>query len=120
MTCMNGQQFGALLEALCDAFNLSDLDMLLRIRLEKSREKLVGSGDLRTVAFKVIEIALQEGWVTDLIRAACDWVPKNAMLRKFAEENPGLTSQLGVLPEGDDLRITTTINMHPLPTVIYH
>ena len=70
--------------------------------------------------FRVIEVALQEGWITDLIHAACDWVPANAMLRKFSEENPELTSQPGALPEGDNLRVTTTVNMHPLPTAIYH
>jgi hypothetical protein len=117
---MTGPQIEALCDALCDALTQNQLDMLLRIRLEKSRERLVGTGDLGTVAFKLIEAAERGGWIGDLICAALDWVPGNAMLRKFAEENPELIGPLRAPTEGNELQVTATLNMHPLPTVIYH
>jgi serine/threonine-protein kinase len=78
-------------DALCAAFDQDSLDQMLRFRLDKDRSHLVGSGDLRTVIFKLITIAAREGWQADLIRAALTSNPGNPALQRFSQESGDLT-----------------------------
>jgi hypothetical protein len=84
---MTGHQIEALRDALCSAFDQDSLRQLLRLRLEKNLDELVDPGDLRTVAFRLIESAAREGWEGDLIRASVEYNPGNSQLRRFCEEN---------------------------------
>jgi tetratricopeptide (TPR) repeat protein len=83
---MTGKQIEALLDALCSAFNQDTLDEMLRLRLDKSRQELAGSGNFRTVVFNVIEAADRGGWSAELIRAAKSYNPGNPSLRSFGED----------------------------------
>lgn len=77
-------------DALCSAYNHETFDQMLRISLEKVRAHLADSGSLRTIVFNVIEVAIREGWHTDLIRAASSDNPGNPALRRFCEKHPEL------------------------------
>jgi hypothetical protein len=79
-----------LLDALCRAFDQDSLDQMLRLRLDKDRVQLAGSGVLRTVVFKVILIAVREGWHADLIRAAVSYNPDNIDLLNFCRDHDEL------------------------------
>jgi hypothetical protein len=98
---MSGQQIEECRNALCAAFNQASLDQMLRTRLNKDREQLVGSGNMLTVVFNLIVLADQQGWFPDLIASALDANAGNAALRKFCEENPDLTVPAAV-GQGDD------------------
>lgn len=94
---MTGQQIEALRAALCSAFNQDTLDEMLRLRLDKSRLELAGSGNLRTVVFNLIEAAVREGWSAQLIRAAISFNPGNPSLQRFTEEYPDTIAEGDVL-----------------------
>ena len=87
---MTGSQIESLRDAFCSAFDQDALDQMLRLRLDKDRTQLAGSGGLRMVVFKVIEVAVREGWHVELIRAAISYNPGNTELRRFCAEHPEL------------------------------
>jgi hypothetical protein len=87
---MTGKQREALRDALCSAFTPETLDEMLRLRLDKNRVELAGSGNLRTIVFNVIEAAVREGWHAELIRAAISYNSGNTALRSFCEEHQEL------------------------------
>jgi hypothetical protein len=101
---MTGKQIEALRDALCSAFNQETLDEMLRLRLDKSRLELAGSGNLRTVVFSVIEAAVREGWHAELIRAAISYNSGNSALRRFCEEYPEL-----MVTRGDSMAAVAVI-----------
>jgi hypothetical protein len=80
---MGGKQIEALRDALCAAFDRSSLNQMIRIRLDKDLDKIVAPGDLNTVVFDLINVALQEGWLSDLITAAARERPQNEALQRF-------------------------------------
>jgi len=92
---MDGPQQKRLRDALCDAFDKNDLEELLSFRLEKSLDSIVGPGAFQTVVFKLIERAAREGWLGDLILAACDERPRNLSLQSFRSEQEVLAAKLG-------------------------
>jgi hypothetical protein len=83
----------SLRDALCAAFDQDSLDQMLRLRLDKDRAQLAGSGSLQTVVFKVIEASIHQGWQTDLISAALKYNPGSAALQQFCTENPDLVGR---------------------------
>jgi serine/threonine protein kinase len=87
---MTGRQIEELCDALSEAFDQDSLDRMLRFRLDKDREHLVGFGDLQTVIFKLISLAVREGWQANLLRAALASNPGNPALRRFCKENADL------------------------------
>ncbi|HJZ59028.1 MAG TPA: TIR domain-containing protein [Gemmataceae bacterium] len=84
---LDGKQIESLRDALCSAFDQDSLDEMLRFRLNKDREKLVGSGSLRRVILKLILLAEREGWVSELIRAARGFNPGSPELRRFCAQH---------------------------------
>ena len=90
---MTGRQMESLRDALCAAFDQDSLDQMLRLRLDKDRAQLAGSGSLQTVVFKVIEASIHQGWQTDLISAALKYNPGSAALQQFCTENPDLVGR---------------------------
>ncbi|HKB35111.1 MAG TPA: effector-associated domain EAD1-containing protein [Gemmataceae bacterium] len=94
---MDEHQMEALCGVLCAAFDQNALDQLLRFRLNKDREQIAGSGSLCAVVFRVIEVAVREGWHRELIRAAVCSNPTNVALRRFCVEHADLVSdEVGV------------------------
>ena len=87
---MTGGQMEALRDALCEAFDQDSLDQMLRLRLDKKRAHLVEPGNYHTVVFKLIDVAIRQGWLSDLVRAAIAYNPENAALRRFCKENGDL------------------------------
>jgi hypothetical protein len=88
MPTLNGRQRAELSKALRDVFVSVDaleefLDAMLERRLENSVSLRLG---YQTVAFQLIKAADAEGWVVDLIAAACAARPANAALRQLAAE----------------------------------
>jgi hypothetical protein len=114
---MTGRQMEDFLDALCDAFTPDSLDQMLRLRLNKDRAQLAGSGDLRTVAFKVIEAADRDGWESELACAACDYNPGNATLRRFCEANPDLVDPTDRPAAGGGRRAAGAYPAHGVPNV---
>jgi hypothetical protein len=97
---MSGRQMESLRDALCSAFDQNALDQMRRLRLDKDRTHLVGSGSLSEVVFNVIEIAVREGWHAELIRTAISYNPGNLALRRFCEEHEELLVKGGDLAAG--------------------
>ena len=105
---LTGAQFQELTEALLDAFDRATLTFMLRARLDKDLDHLVGPGSLQTVIFEVVRTAEREGWVYALAREAHDWVPDNDRLAVIAasltppgaddDESPPDQEQLPIPP----------------------
>ncbi|MFN7851534.1 MAG: effector-associated domain EAD1-containing protein [Dolichospermum sp.] len=78
---LSGQQNKELHSALIDAFpNTVALEQMLKFQLDKNLREIAGEGTLGEIVFKLIQRADAEGWVEDLVRAACDFNPKNPKL----------------------------------------
>src|SRR5262249_42569385 len=74
-------------DALDDVFDSVDaLDEFLWEMLSKKLHNLAIVSDARTLRFKLIRKADAQGWVLDLIAAACQARPKNVVLRDIAAE----------------------------------
>jgi hypothetical protein len=92
MTCiknmnLSGQQRKQLQNALIDAFpTTAFLEQMLAFELDKNLRAIAGEGSLQNIVFKLIQAANSEGWVEDLVRAACDSNPGNPFLKAIAEE----------------------------------
>jgi hypothetical protein len=69
--------------ALCSAFDQESLDQMLRFRLNINRTHVVGTGTFREVVFRLIEKAVSEGWVVELVRNAHEYVPGNLVLKQY-------------------------------------
>jgi hypothetical protein len=65
---------------------------MLAFELDKNLRVIAGEGSLQDIVFKLIQTANSQGWVEDLVRAACDSNPGNPRLRAIAE---------GILPNPD-------------------
>src|SRR5262249_46305356 len=92
---LDGQEIEALRDALCSAFDQDSLDQMLRIRLNIDRAQWVAPGGLRMVVYRLIQLAVTRGWLTDLIRAARDDNPRNPALQKFCVDYPHLMPPSG-------------------------
>ncbi|BAZ22628.1 hypothetical protein NIES4073_35150 [Kalymmatonema gypsitolerans NIES-4073] len=83
---LSSQERKKLQEALIDAFpTLADLEQMLSFGLEKNLRAIAGEGSLQNIVFNLIQAADSQGWVEDLIRAACDFNPGNQLLQAIAE-----------------------------------
>ena len=92
MPTLSGKQTGKLNDALDDAFDSVDaLDDFLWEMLDKRLHNLAIASDARILRSKLIRKADSQGWVLDLIAAACQARPKNIALREIAAE-VGLTA----------------------------
>ncbi|MBD2213992.1 CHAT domain-containing protein [Nostoc linckia FACHB-104] len=91
---LSGQQKKKLQEALINAFpNMASLEQMLSYGLDKNLRVIAGEGSLQEIIFKLIQAANAQGWLQDLIRAACNENPENQQLKDIAQEllpNPDL------------------------------
>ncbi|MBR8834453.1 MAG: NACHT domain-containing protein [Stigonema ocellatum SAG 48.90 = DSM 106950] len=86
---LSGQQRKQLQSALIDAFpTTASLEQMLAFGLDQNLRAIAGEGSLQDIVFKLIQAANAEGWVEDLVRAACDSNPGNPQLRMTAEGLP--------------------------------
>ncbi|AFZ15572.1 hypothetical protein Cri9333_4802 (plasmid) [Crinalium epipsammum PCC 9333] len=83
---LSGQQRKKLQEALIDAFpSTASLEQMLTFELDKKLRVIACEGSLQDIVFKLIQTANSQGWVEDLVRAACDSNPGNPTLKAIAE-----------------------------------
>lgn len=83
---MDGRQVAAFRDALCSAFDQSALDQMLRLGLDKDRQRLVADGPREQVVFDLIGVAQREGWLRQLIDAACEYAPGNLELESIRQQ----------------------------------
>lgn len=95
---LSGQQRKKLQEALINAFpNMTSLEQMLSYELDRNLRVIAGEGSLQEIVFKLIQAASCQGWLQDLIRAACNENPENQQLKDIAQEllpNPDLEPPL--------------------------
>lgn len=83
---LNGSQYEALVNAIVDAFpDSSSLAMMLKFRLGRHLNAIVGPGPTTDQAFYLIQASEAEGWTEDLVAAARKSRPRNAMLLEVAQ-----------------------------------
>src|SRR6476619_733909 len=87
---MIGKKMELLRDALCAAFDQNSFDEMLRFRLDKVRSQVAGPGAFSSVVFRVIDTAVREGWLPELITAAWRYNPRNPALRQFCTDHPEL------------------------------
>jgi hypothetical protein len=90
---LTGEQMERLRDAFCEAYDYVSFDQMMLMRLSRKLSDITSEAGFRDVAFRVITVAVREGWVTDLVTAARDYNPGNPVLRKFCEDNAGLVSR---------------------------
>ncbi len=78
-------EVGKFQEALLSAFNRSELEQLVYLRLEVNLNDIVADGPHRQVVFDLIKWANGQGKVEALLRAAREENPGNVLLRQFDE-----------------------------------
>ncbi|MBW4599845.1 MAG: GUN4 domain-containing protein [Calothrix sp. FI2-JRJ7] len=84
---LSGWQLKELQNALIDAFpDIASLERMLLFELDKSLRVIAGEGSLEKIVFELIKTANSQGWVKDLIRAACNENPGNLKLKAIAQE----------------------------------
>lgn len=99
MPQLTGKQFESLTTALLDSFpSLAAMRRLLRFKMGKSLDAIALGDDLTEIAFKVIGAAEAEGWTYQLILAARESNPGNALLF-LAAQQIGLAPQTPARPE---------------------
>ena len=78
---MLGPRMEELRDALCDAFYVQALTELVKFRLNKDLAAIVATdAAFSTVVFHLINLASKEGWIADLVLAACDARPRGSRL----------------------------------------
>jgi len=65
-------------------YNYQEAEMMLKFELDKRLDALVAPGSFNAVAFDLIDIAEQEGWIIDLVQAAHQGIPSDPQLADFA------------------------------------
>jgi hypothetical protein len=84
---LSGQQRKKLQFALIDAFpNITSLEQMLAFELDKNLSTITGEGSLKDIIFKLIQSANSQGWIEDLVYAACESNPGNASLKVIKEK----------------------------------
>lgn len=76
-------------EALRDAFDPDEFDLMLSSRVGKQQNDIVGQNDdYPRVVWEVVDNARRYNWLRDLIKGAAEQNPGNDKLQKFIGENP--------------------------------
>jgi tetratricopeptide (TPR) repeat protein len=84
---LTGEQKKQLAEALVSAFpEYSKLKQMVSYRMEENLDVIVGKGPLSDVAFDLVEWAISQGEIGELIQAACQENPGNPDLQDFTEQ----------------------------------
>lgn len=93
---LTGSQIAQLLDALLDAYPRHDaLRMMVRVEMNENLDAIAGGGNLRGVAFSLIEWAISTGRIQELIAGARRATPGNARLQAFARSLSGLDGETG-------------------------
>jgi effector-associated domain 1 (EAD1)-containing protein len=93
---MLGSRMEELRDALCDAFDVQTLRELVRFRLNKDLAAIVPTDvPLSAVVFHLIDLASKEGWLADLVLAACEARPRKPALQAFRSDQEVLAAKLG-------------------------
>src|SRR5262245_48556208 len=92
---MLGARMEELRDALCDAFDIQALTELVMFRLNKDLAAIVPTdAALSAVVFHLIHLASKEGWLADLVLAACDARPRKRALQVFRSDQEVLATKL--------------------------
>ena len=84
---LSGSQRETLIKALINAFpRKASLEQMLSLKLDKNLDSIAEGADLKTIVFKLIQIAEAENWVGNLIDAARRSNPGNQLLKDIAAE----------------------------------
>src|SRR5689334_16893920 len=84
---LKGRQFGALQDALLDAFpSWNALEQLVEFELSESLERVAGKGRLEDVAFELIKWARARSRLDELLAGAMRRNPSNDELRSLGIE----------------------------------
>ncbi|MGH7999568.1 MAG: effector-associated domain EAD1-containing protein [Brasilonema sp.] len=84
---LTGQQYKQFTEALIEAFpSQQRLAEVVRFQFEKNLNAIAMGDDLQAIIFRVIQAAVAEGWVDQLIAGARESNPGNPKLFVFAQE----------------------------------
>jgi hypothetical protein len=83
---LTGPQIDDLRDAITSAFDEESLARVVRFKLGKDLDTLVGTGPLAGVVSQLIHIAETEGWVGSLIRAVAQVRPQDRNVRAFCEK----------------------------------
>ncbi len=67
--------------ALLDAFNLADLDRMMRYELDRDREHYSTANGLIRIVDDILQVAAQEGWLLPLMEGAARFQTTNARLQ---------------------------------------
>lgn len=83
---LSGQQRKGLQDALVSAFPTRvSLEQMMSFELDKNLAAIAGGDNLQEIVFRLIQAAQAEGWVEDLVRAACKVNPRNSQLMILAQ-----------------------------------
>lgn len=77
-------------DCLLDGYNYDSAEQMLKFELSKRLDELVAPGGFRDVAFDLIQVAEEEGWIIDLVQAAHTANPTNQQLADFTHKVEGL------------------------------
>jgi len=73
-------------------YNYQEAEIMLKFELDKRLDVLVAPGGFNAVAFDLIDIAEQEGWIIELVQAAHQGIPSDPQLADFAQRIDNLSS----------------------------
>src|ERR1044071_4191582 len=96
---LTGPERGELAEILINAFTPNQFKLLLAYRLNRNLARLAAAGDYDAVMFEVIEKAVAQWWIGDLLVAAREENPRDPLLVDFAARH-GVAAEL---PRADAL-----------------
>jgi len=82
---LDGPVSRLLSDALCDAFNRSELEQLLSFELNRSLATITLGNNLRQIVFELIQTANRQNWADQLILAARRYNPANDKLFMAAQ-----------------------------------
>ncbi|MGH2614252.1 MAG: effector-associated domain EAD1-containing protein, partial [Thermomicrobiales bacterium] len=83
---LSGASRKRLVAALLDAFDRAGFEQLARFHLNEDFEEIAGGGNLRQMAFSLVEWAASHGRLPDLVAGALAENPGNPALQAFNEE----------------------------------
>jgi len=87
---LSGPQFEELLYALLDSFDVSSLEMMLRLALDVRLAEVVNTTQpMRSIVFRLIQWAQSQGCLVNLVEAAHRFNPGNPKLASFYNTNLG-------------------------------
>ena len=97
---MKGIQLKEIHQALLGAYNPKSLKMMLKFRLDRDLDDLVGEDSMTNMVFELLTLAEEEGWENDLVREAQRHNPGNVELTKIYEKY-GFAPKIELVDQGN-------------------